>query len=109
AGGARRDPLTGGLRRLAARARPSAEPGHHRRSRGRDAAGRADVGDDVAMRVLVVAVSARMIAQLAVADGYEVTALDRFGDVDLRAIAPCSTAANNDALTALAADVAAEA
>ena len=36
------------------------------------------------MRVLVVAVSARMLAQMAVADGYEVTALDRFGDVDLR-------------------------
>jgi predicted ATP-grasp superfamily ATP-dependent carboligase len=59
--------------------------------------------------VLVVAVSARMIAQLAFADGYQVVALDRFGDVDLRAIALCSTAASNDALTALAADVAAEA
>src|SRR5690349_16384831 len=61
------------------------------------------------MRVLVVAVSARMIAQLAVADGYEVTALDRFGDVDLRAIAPGATAPSNDALAALAADVDAEA
>ena len=40
----------------------------------------------------MVAVSARMLAQLAVADGYEVTALDRFGDVDLRAIAPGATA-----------------
>jgi predicted ATP-grasp superfamily ATP-dependent carboligase len=55
--------------------------------------------------VLVVAVSARMLAQLAVADGYAVTALDRFGDVDLRAIAPGATAATNDALTALAADI----
>jgi predicted ATP-grasp superfamily ATP-dependent carboligase len=61
------------------------------------------------MRVLVVAVSARMIAQLAVADGYEVTALDRFGDVDLRAIAPGATASSNDALTALAANVDADA
>jgi predicted ATP-grasp superfamily ATP-dependent carboligase len=59
--------------------------------------------------VLVVAVSARMIAQLAVADGYEVTALDRFGDVDLRAIAPGATAASNDALAALAAGIEADA
>ena len=44
------------------------------------------------MRVLVVAVSARMLAQLAVADGYEVIALDRFGDVDLRAVAAGATA-----------------
>ncbi len=57
------------------------------------------------MKVLVVAVSARMLAQLAVADGYRVTALDRFGDVDLRALASGATAANNDALAALAADV----
>jgi uncharacterized protein len=53
----------------------------------------------------VVAVSARMLAQLAHADGYEVIALDRFGDVDLRAIAPGATARSNDALTALAADI----
>jgi predicted ATP-grasp superfamily ATP-dependent carboligase len=46
-----------------------------------------------------------MIAQLAVVEGYEVVALDRFGDVDLRAIAPAATAASNDELTALAADV----
>jgi predicted ATP-grasp superfamily ATP-dependent carboligase len=59
--------------------------------------------------VLVVAVSARMLAQLAVADGYAVTALDRFGDVDLRAIAPGATAPTNDALTALAADIDADA
>jgi predicted ATP-grasp superfamily ATP-dependent carboligase len=61
------------------------------------------------VRMLVVAVSARMLAQLAVADGYEVTALDRFGDVDLRAVAPGATAPSNDALAALAADVDAEA
>jgi predicted ATP-grasp superfamily ATP-dependent carboligase len=61
------------------------------------------------MRVLVVAVSARMIAQLAVADGYEVTALDRFGDVDLRAIAPGATAPSNDALAVLAAGIEADA
>ena len=36
----------------------------------------------------MVAVSARMLAELAAADGYQVTALDRFGDVDLRAVAP---------------------
>ncbi|MBV9197531.1 MAG: ATP-grasp domain-containing protein [Solirubrobacterales bacterium] len=56
------------------------------------------------MRVLVVALSARMLAELAVADGYEVTALDRFGDVDLRAVAAGATAASNDALAALARD-----
>jgi predicted ATP-grasp superfamily ATP-dependent carboligase len=50
-----------------------------------------------------------MIAQQAVADGYDVIALDRFGDVDLRAIAPGATAPSNDALTALAADVDADA
>ncbi|MGZ4197731.1 MAG: ATP-grasp domain-containing protein [Solirubrobacteraceae bacterium] len=61
------------------------------------------------MRVLAVAVSARMIAQLAVADGYEVVALDRFGDVDLRAIAPGATATSNDALAALADGVEADA
>jgi predicted ATP-grasp superfamily ATP-dependent carboligase len=61
------------------------------------------------MRILVVAVSARMIAELAVADGYEVTALDRFGDVDLRAIAAAATAPGNDALVALAVDIDADA
>jgi len=59
--------------------------------------------------VLVVAVSARMLAELAVADGYEVIALDRFGDVDLRAVAPGATGPSSDALAALAADVAADA
>ncbi len=58
------------------------------------------------MRVLVVAVSARMLAQLAVADGYQVTALDRFGDVDTRAIAPGAVAPGSDALAALAAGAA---
>ncbi len=53
----------------------------------------------------MVAVSARMLAQLAVADGYAVTALDRFGDVDLRAVAPGATAPTSDGLAALAADV----
>ena len=56
-----------------------------------------------------MAVSARMLAQLAVADGYEVTALDRFGDVDLRALAPGATAPTNDGLAALAADIDADA
>jgi uncharacterized protein len=60
-------------------------------------------------RILVVAVSARMVAQLAVADGYEVVALDRFGDVDLRAIATAETAASNDALVALADEIEADA
>jgi predicted ATP-grasp superfamily ATP-dependent carboligase len=50
-----------------------------------------------------------MLAELAVADGYEVVALDRFGDVDLRAVAPGATARSNDALAALAADTGADA
>jgi uncharacterized protein len=61
------------------------------------------------VRILAVAVSARMIAQLAVADGYEVIALDRFGDVDLRAIAPGATASSNGALVALADGIEADA
>jgi predicted ATP-grasp superfamily ATP-dependent carboligase len=59
--------------------------------------------------VLVVAVSARMLAELAVADGYEAIALDRFGDFDLRAIASGATARSGDALARLAADVEADA
>jgi uncharacterized protein len=50
-----------------------------------------------------------MIAELAVADGYDVTALDLFGDLDLRAIAPGATAPTSEALAALAADIAADA
>ncbi len=61
------------------------------------------------MRILVVAVSARMLAELAVADGYEVIALDRFGDVDLRAVAPGATAPSNLALVKLAESVDADA
>jgi uncharacterized protein len=60
-------------------------------------------------RILVVAVSARMLAQLAVADGYAVVALDRFGDVDLRAIAATETAPTSDALVALAEGIEADA
>jgi predicted ATP-grasp superfamily ATP-dependent carboligase len=61
------------------------------------------------VRVLVVAVSARMIAELAVADGYAVTAVDRFGDVDLRSIADVVTAPTSDVMAALAGDVDADA
>jgi uncharacterized protein len=61
------------------------------------------------MTVLVVAVSARMLADLAAADGYDVIALDRFGDFDLRAVAPGTTAPSSDALAALARDVEADA
>ncbi|HYB29112.1 MAG TPA: ATP-grasp domain-containing protein [Solirubrobacteraceae bacterium] len=61
------------------------------------------------MKVLVVAVSARMLAQLAVADGYDVVALDRFGDVDLRAVAPGATAPTSEGLAALAQGVDADA
>jgi predicted ATP-grasp superfamily ATP-dependent carboligase len=50
-----------------------------------------------------------MLAHLAVADGYDVIALDRFGDVDTRAVAPGATAPRNDALAVLAGGVDAEA
>jgi predicted ATP-grasp superfamily ATP-dependent carboligase len=50
-----------------------------------------------------------MLGELAVAAGYEVIALDHFGDVDLRAVAPGATACSNDGLVALAADVGADA
>jgi uncharacterized protein len=38
--------------------------------------------------ILLVSVSARMLAELAVGAGYEVVALDRFGDLDLRRLCP---------------------
>jgi uncharacterized protein len=38
--------------------------------------------------ILLVAVSARMLAELARRDGHEVFALDRFGDLDLQALCP---------------------
>jgi predicted ATP-grasp superfamily ATP-dependent carboligase len=38
--------------------------------------------------ILVVAVSARMLAELAVRSGHEVVAFDRFGDTDLHALCP---------------------
>jgi uncharacterized protein len=38
--------------------------------------------------ILLVSVSARMLAELAVREGHEVFALDRFGDLDLQALCP---------------------
>ena len=38
--------------------------------------------------ILLVSVSARMLAELARREGHEVMALDRFGDLDLRALCP---------------------
>jgi predicted ATP-grasp superfamily ATP-dependent carboligase len=38
--------------------------------------------------ILLVAVSARMLAELAVRAGHDVVALDRFGDLDLQALCP---------------------
>jgi uncharacterized protein len=38
--------------------------------------------------ILLVAVSARMLAELAVRSGHDVVAFDRFGDMDLRALCP---------------------
>ncbi len=51
-----------------------------------------------------MAVSARMLAELVAADRYDVIALDRFGDVDLRAVASGTTAPSSEALAALACD-----
>ena len=42
--------------------------------------------------ILLVAVSARMLAELAVRAGHDVVAFDRFGDLDLRALCPGFTA-----------------
>ena len=38
--------------------------------------------------ILLVSVSARMLAELAVGDGYDVVAFDRFGDLDLQRLCP---------------------
>jgi len=38
--------------------------------------------------ILLVSVSARMLAELAVREGHDVVALDRFGDLDLQALCP---------------------
>jgi uncharacterized protein len=38
--------------------------------------------------ILLISVSARMLAELAVRDGHDVFALDHFGDLDLRALCP---------------------
>jgi predicted ATP-grasp superfamily ATP-dependent carboligase len=38
--------------------------------------------------ILLVAVSARMLAELAVREGHDVVALDRFGDLDLQGVCP---------------------
>jgi uncharacterized protein len=50
-----------------------------------------------------------MLAEMAVADGYEVVALDHFGDVDLRAVAHGATAPSANALVKLAAGLEADA
>src|SRR4029077_6623167 len=93
----------GGLRRDVARRRQPLQPRDDGRPGARDAV------RERAMKALVVAVSARMLATLADADGHAVVALDRFGDVDLRAIAPGATARRSDALVALAEHVEADA
>jgi predicted ATP-grasp superfamily ATP-dependent carboligase len=55
--------------------------------------------------VLIVSVSARMLAELAVRAGYEVIALDRFGDLDLRRLCPSRTAGGMAELVDAAASV----
>ena len=74
-----------GVRRLAAAGRQRAQPRHDRRPRDggpvRRAAGRAPV-------ILLVSVSARMLAELATREGYDVCAVDRFGDLDLQRLCP---------------------
>ncbi len=46
--------------------------------------------------ILVISVSARMLAQLAVGAGHEVVAVDGFGDLDLRRLCPSFTPAPGD-------------
>jgi predicted ATP-grasp superfamily ATP-dependent carboligase len=50
-----------------------------------------------------------MLVQLAADDGYDVVAVDRFGDADLRAIAPGATAPSADGLVDLADGIRADA
>jgi uncharacterized protein len=50
--------------------------------------GPAGAGTAVAEPILLVSVSARMLAELAVGAGYDVVALDRFGDLDLQRLCP---------------------
>jgi uncharacterized protein len=45
-------------------------------------------GSPVGERILLVSVSARMLAELAVRGGHDVVALDRFGDLDLQRLCP---------------------
>jgi uncharacterized protein len=45
-------------------------------------------GSTVGEPILLVAVSARMLAELGVQAGYDVVALDRFGDLDLQRLCP---------------------
>jgi uncharacterized protein len=45
--------------------------------------------------ILLVSVSARMLAELATRDGYEVMAFDRFGDLDLRRACPSVSLAHD--------------
>jgi predicted ATP-grasp superfamily ATP-dependent carboligase len=45
--------------------------------------------------ILVIAVSARMLAELAVRAGYDVVALDRFGDLDLQRLCPTVSVLRN--------------
>jgi uncharacterized protein len=52
----------------------------------------------VAEPILLVSVSARMLAELAVRAGHDVVALDRFGDLDLRALCPTDTAGSMEEL-----------
>jgi uncharacterized protein len=62
-------------------------------------------GRPAAEPILIVSVSARMLAELAVRAGHEVVALDRFGDLDLRALCACRTAADMAGLVESAASV----
>ena len=83
-----------GVRRLAAAGRQRAQPRHDGRPGDRGAVRRAAGGAAV---ILLVSVSARMLAELATREGHEVVAVDRFGDLDLQRLCPsvsiCATSA----------------
>ena len=86
----RRQDGAGRIRCLAAPGRQRAQPGDHGRSRHRRAVRGAAGGRALSPGepILVVSVSARMLAELGVRAGHDVVALDRFGDLDLQRLCP---------------------
>ena len=88
AGGVRSDAgqaALAGVRRVAPAGRQRAQPRHDGRPGDGGAVRRAAGGASV---ILLVSVSARMLAELATREGHDVVAVDRFGDLDLQRLCP---------------------